>query len=114
MDALDLFFKKYSYKFPKGYPDMDNPKDKEMLFEIVKKLTEEEKPKFNKQDLIDYINNLEDEEALNKILKFAKSTGFSKDSCTDTNAASWKTPSVFFIIELNNFIFLMSPWTNSI
>ena len=79
MDALDLFFKKYSYKFPKGYPDMDNPKDKEMLFEIVKRLTEEEKPKFNKQDLIDYINNLEDEEALNKILKFAKSTGFSKD-----------------------------------
>ena len=79
MDALDLFFKKYSYKFPKGYPDMDDPNDKEMLFEIVKKLTEEEKPKFNKQDLIDYINNLEDEEALNKILKFAKSTGFSKN-----------------------------------
>jgi hypothetical protein len=79
MDVLDLFFKKFSYKFPKGYPDMSNPKEKEMLFEIIKRLTEEEKPKFNKQDLIDYINNLEDEEALNKILKFAKSTGFSKN-----------------------------------
>jgi len=27
MDALDLFFKKFSYKFPKGYPDMNNEQD---------------------------------------------------------------------------------------
>jgi len=27
MDALDLFFKKFSYKFPKGYPDMKNEQD---------------------------------------------------------------------------------------
>jgi len=40
MDILDKFLKQYSYKFDKGYPDMDNPKDKEMLFEFVYKLTE--------------------------------------------------------------------------
>ena len=40
MDALDKFLKQYSYKFDKGYPDIDNPKDKEMLFEFAYKLTE--------------------------------------------------------------------------
>ena len=40
MDPIDKFLKQYSYKFDKGYPDMDNPKDKEMLFEFVYKLTE--------------------------------------------------------------------------
>lgn len=36
MDVLDLFFKKFSYKFPKGYPDMNNEQDillLESLFE---------------------------------------------------------------------------------
>ena len=42
MDALDLFFKKFSYKFDKGYPDMDNPKDKKLLFELIQKITQEE------------------------------------------------------------------------
>jgi|694.fasta_scaffold47286_2 hypothetical protein len=27
MDVLDIFLKKYSYKFPKGYPDMNNEQD---------------------------------------------------------------------------------------
>ena len=27
MDVLDKFFTKFAYKFPKGYPDMDNPND---------------------------------------------------------------------------------------
>ena len=42
MDALDLFFKKYSYKFDKGYPDMGNSEDRKMLFELIEKLTQEE------------------------------------------------------------------------
>ena len=41
MDALDLFFKKYSYKFDKGYPDMGNSEDRKMLFELIEKLTQE-------------------------------------------------------------------------
>ena len=27
MDVLDLFFKKFSYKFSKGYPDINNEQD---------------------------------------------------------------------------------------
>jgi hypothetical protein len=40
MDVLDKFFTKYSYKFPKGYPDVKDPKDKEMLFNMVNELVE--------------------------------------------------------------------------
>ena len=42
MDALDLFFKKYSYKFPKGYPDMKNEQDILLLESLVNKILNEE------------------------------------------------------------------------
>jgi hypothetical protein len=38
MDALDLFFKKFSYKFPKGYPDLNNEQDVLLLESILKEL----------------------------------------------------------------------------
>ena len=38
MDALDLFFKKYNYKFDKGYPDMNNEKDVLLLESILNNL----------------------------------------------------------------------------
>ena len=38
MDALDLFFKKFSYKFPKGYPDMNNKQDILLIESILKEL----------------------------------------------------------------------------
>ena len=38
MDALDLFFKKYSYKFTKGYPDMNNEQDILLLESILNEL----------------------------------------------------------------------------
>jgi hypothetical protein len=38
MDVLDKFFKKYSYKFPKGYPDMNNEQDVLLLESILREL----------------------------------------------------------------------------
>ena len=38
MDILDLFFKKYSYKFPKGYPDMNNEQDIKLLASLLEGL----------------------------------------------------------------------------
>jgi len=38
MDVLDIFFKKFSYKFPKGYPDMNNEQDVLLLESILEKL----------------------------------------------------------------------------
>ena len=35
MDNLDKFIKSVGWKFPKGYPDMNDPKDKAMLFELA-------------------------------------------------------------------------------
>ena len=38
MDVLDLFFKKYSYKFDKGYPDMNNNQDVLLLNNLINEI----------------------------------------------------------------------------
>ena len=38
MDSLDIFLKKYSYKFPKGYPDMNNEQDINLLADLLEGL----------------------------------------------------------------------------
>jgi biopolymer transport protein ExbD len=38
MDALDKFFKKFSYKFPKGYPDINDEQDMLMLEGMLKEM----------------------------------------------------------------------------
>ena len=38
MDVLDLFFKKFAYKFPKGYPDMNNEQDINLLADLLEGL----------------------------------------------------------------------------
>jgi len=38
VDTLDLFLKKYSYKFPKGYPDMNNEQDILLMESILSEL----------------------------------------------------------------------------
>ena len=38
MDSLDLFFKKYSYKFPKGYPDLNDEQDINLLADLLEGL----------------------------------------------------------------------------
>ena len=38
MNVFDKFFTKFAYKFDKGYPDMDNPKDVLLLENILKEL----------------------------------------------------------------------------
>jgi hypothetical protein len=35
MDVLEQFIRSVSYKFPKGYPDMKDPKDVELLNKLV-------------------------------------------------------------------------------
>ena len=38
MDIFDKFFKKYAYKFDKGYPDMDNPSDVALLESLFEQI----------------------------------------------------------------------------
>jgi hypothetical protein len=49
MDVLDIFLNKYSYKFPKGYPDMNNEQDVLLMEGILSELgiNEEEDKKMN-------------------------------------------------------------------
>ena len=42
MNEIDLFLKKYSYKFPKGYPDMKNKQDVLLLESLLNGLLKEE------------------------------------------------------------------------
>lgn len=41
MDVFDKFFRKFSYKFPKGYPDMDDKQDVLLLESILRSLINE-------------------------------------------------------------------------
>jgi hypothetical protein len=41
MDSLTTYLNRIAYKFPKGYPDISNPKEKKLLFEMVEKFLEE-------------------------------------------------------------------------
>ena len=80
MDSIDKFLKLYSYKFDKGYPDMDNPRDKEMLFEFAYKLTEQEEEEKLEDKLIRIIRSskLNDNE-LNAYIKSINNRGFKGD-----------------------------------
>ena len=45
MDILDIFLNKYSYKFPKGYPDMNNEQDVLLMEGLLSELGINEKIK---------------------------------------------------------------------
>jgi len=48
MDIIEKFLHKVSYKFPKGYPDISDPKDKTLLFELIDNLPlKEQSENFN-------------------------------------------------------------------
>lgn len=42
MDALERYLNRVAYKFDKGYPDVNDPKDMEMLMEMINPLIKEE------------------------------------------------------------------------
>ena len=51
MNVITKFLENYSYRFPKGYPDMNNLEDKALLYEILAELNiseqDEVKPSSN-------------------------------------------------------------------
>jgi hypothetical protein len=47
MSIFDKFFKKFAYKFDKGYPDMDNPSDVSLLESLISEAISE---KFSLQE----------------------------------------------------------------
>jgi len=47
MDPITKYLNKVAYKFPKGYPDMNNDQDKVMLFEMFEDIISEKSLNFN-------------------------------------------------------------------
>lgn len=45
MDKLEKFIKEVSWKFPKGYPDMESEADRKLLFELFEAEAQQQKPK---------------------------------------------------------------------
>jgi hypothetical protein len=83
MDPITKYLHKIAYKFPKGYPDMDDPKDKAMLNEMINNLIKEDEEEDLKSKLISIINSsdLSDDEikAYTKSISNRGLTGELKD-----------------------------------
>ena len=80
MDNITKYLNNISYKFPKGYPDVNDPKDMELLNEMIKNLIKEDEDEDLKKKLIDIINSsdLSDDE-LRAYTKSITNRGFKGD-----------------------------------
>ena len=88
MDNITKYLNKISYKFPKGYLDVNIPKEKALLFEIAEKVIKEQEEEENLIDkLIDTIraSNLSDDE-LTAYIKSINNRGFKGDVSSKLNA----------------------------
>jgi hypothetical protein len=47
MDVITKFLEKYSYRFPKGYPDLTDPADKKLMQELLSEVGINEKEEIN-------------------------------------------------------------------
>lgn len=124
MDILDKFFKKYSYKFDKGYPDMNNDQDVFLLESLLSKVMNKnfkllkEEDTENGIDILKKELNLTDEdfiklssvrykllvprsERYNYIEKITKIPGFSYDVNVSGSSIGG--------LKYNNTIFLLKP-----
>jgi hypothetical protein len=50
MDVITKFLDKYSYRFPKGYPDLTDPADKKLMQELLSEIGIDEAPETNTFD----------------------------------------------------------------
>lgn len=89
MDVLDKFFTKYSYKFPKGYPDMNNEQDILLMESILEELGIDLKEAINRKRSSDAAEDLVNSELGKKhnIKKFT--SGKYKNRI---NSTTLKTP----------------------
>lgn len=81
MDAFDKILKEHSWKFPKGYPDINDEADKALLFSIVEGYIKEEEEEEKLEDkLIKIIrsSDLSDDE-LKAYIKSISNRGFKGD-----------------------------------
>lgn len=69
MDALDRYLNRIAYKFDKGYPDVNDPKDMKMLFEMINEIMEQQLSLFSDEEIDAITIKIKDEVGvdLNKV-----------------------------------------------
>ena len=87
MDSLDLFFKKYSYKFPKGYPDLNNKNDVMLLEKLLKVIgidlqEEKNRDKDYDSEIMTLLKSIDDENVKKKVLTYLKKKDTAEDNET--------------------------------
>ena len=81
MDVINKFLDKYSYKFPKGYPDLTDPADKKLMQELLSEIgIDEQENIYEEEEVVsgepmDPITNNE----LNDLVNVFKNENFQTD-----------------------------------
>ena len=74
MDVINKFLDKYSYRFPKGYPDLTDPADKKLMQELLSEVGISEAPETNNSFDNAYRGKLQDAKLSDKAIDEIKST----------------------------------------
>ena len=106
MDNITKYLNKIAYKFPKGYPDVNNPEEKALLFEMFNKLIEqEEESTLSKEDIIDIIKSNEyTDKQLARLDQLVTSVSYSDEIDAVANAKNLTSKEEAFLSkQLDNF-----------
>jgi len=87
MDPLDLFFKKYLYKFSKGYPDLNNKNDVMLLEKLLKVIgidlqEEKNRDKDYDSEIMTLLKSIDDENVKKKVVTYLKKKDTAEDNET--------------------------------
>jgi len=106
MDNITKYLHKVAYKFPKGYPDMNDPEEKAMLFEMFSNLFEEEEEStLSKEDIINIIKSNEyTDKQLARLDQLVTSVSYSDEIDQVANAKNLTSKEEAFLAkQLDNF-----------
>ena len=103
MDSIIKYLNKIAYKFPKGYPDMNNDQDKKMLLEMVNNLIkedEEEDIDELRTNLLSLVKNISDVDELKQITKYTKNVGFGNSMKQHLSSKNLSSKDILFFQSL--------------
>jgi hypothetical protein len=85
MDIIEKFIRENCWRFPKGYPDINNPEDRKLLFELLEKqqLQEEEGDINYDEEIKKQLALVQDPENKRKLLKYMNALNVGEDKDDD-------------------------------
>jgi len=102
VDPITKYLNSIAYKFPKGYPDMNDSKDKTMLLEMVKGIIEQEEisTKELKARLLKLVDETDDIEKLEQIERYARDIGLKNAMKPYLSSKNLSTKDILFFQSL--------------